>query len=76
MPTTRFPALRPERIVRALLACGLTVKRQRGSHVVLTKPGLRRPVVVAMHNRELPPGTVADIVAQADLKPEEFLKHV
>ena len=52
------------------------MKRQRGSHVVLTKPGLPRPVVVAMHNGELPPGTVADIVAQAGLTPEEFLKHV
>ncbi len=76
MPTTKMPALRPERIVRALVACGLVVKRQRGSHVVLTKPGLPRPAVVAMHNRELPPRTVADIVAQADVKPEEFLKHV
>jgi predicted RNA binding protein YcfA (HicA-like mRNA interferase family) len=71
-----MPALRPERIVRALEACGLVVVRQRGSHVVMTKAGLRRPVVVAQHNRELPPGTVADIVAQAGVSIEEFLKHV
>jgi hypothetical protein len=32
--------------------------------------------VVAQHNRELPPGTVADIVAQAGVSAEEFLKHV
>ncbi len=76
MPTAKMPALRPDRIVRALVACGLVVKRQRGSHAVLTKPGLPRPVVVAMHNRELPPHTVADIVAQAEVKPEEFLKHI
>ena len=71
-----MPALRPERIVRALVACGLVIKRQRGSHVVLTRPGLRRPVIVGMHNRELPPGTVADIIAQAGVSAEEFLKHV
>ena len=56
MPTAKMPALRPERIVRALVACGLVVKRQRGSHTVLSKPGLRRPVIVAMHGRELPQG--------------------
>jgi predicted RNA binding protein YcfA (HicA-like mRNA interferase family) len=71
-----MPALRAERIVRALEACGFVVTRQRGSHVVLTKPGLRRPVVVARRNRELPPGTVADIVAQAGVSAEEFLKYV
>jgi predicted RNA binding protein YcfA (HicA-like mRNA interferase family) len=76
MPVIRMPALRPERIVRALEACGLVVVRERGSHVVLTKAGLGRPVVVAMHNRELPPGTVSDIVRQADVSPEEFVKHV
>ena len=75
MPATRMPAIRPDRIVRAM-ACGLVVKRQRGSHVVLTKPRLPRPVVVAMHNRELPPGTVIDILRQADVSAEEFLKHI
>jgi predicted RNA binding protein YcfA (HicA-like mRNA interferase family) len=67
------PALRPNRIVRALEACGLTVKRQTGSHIILTKPSLRRPVVVAMHGRELPPAMVRDIITQAELTVEEFL---
>jgi predicted RNA binding protein YcfA (HicA-like mRNA interferase family) len=71
-----MPALRPDRIFRALVACGLVVKRPRGSHVVLTKPGLDRPAVVAMHNHELPPHTVADIIAHAGVTPEEFLKHI
>jgi predicted RNA binding protein YcfA (HicA-like mRNA interferase family) len=67
------PALRPQRIIRALERCGLTVKRQTGSHVILTKPGLRRPVPVAMHAGELPPAYVRDIIAQAELTVEEFL---
>jgi len=62
--------------VRALERCGLVVKRQSGSHVILTKPGLRRPVVVARHKVELPPRTVADIVAQAEVDRNEFLENL
>jgi len=76
MSTTRLPALRPDRIIRALVACGFVVQRQSGSHVILTRPGLERPVVVPQHRRELPPGFVADIVAAARLTREEFLRHV
>jgi predicted RNA binding protein YcfA (HicA-like mRNA interferase family) len=76
MSSPKLPALRSERVVRSLVACGLTVVRQRGSHVILTKPGLQRPVVVPQHRRELPPHTVAEILRQADVTPEEFLEHV
>jgi predicted RNA binding protein YcfA (HicA-like mRNA interferase family) len=50
------------------------VKRQTGSHVVLTKPGLKRPVVVSMHRKELPPGYVREIIAQAELTVEQFIE--
>lgn len=68
--------MRPERIVRVLLKCGLTLKHQTGSHAILTRPGLRRPVVVAMHNRELPARIVRDIIQQAGLTIAEFREHV
>ena len=50
--------------------------RQTGSHVLLWKPGLLRPVVIAKHNRELSAATVSSILRQADVSAEEFLKHV
>jgi len=72
----RLPALRPDRIIRALERCGFAVDHQTGSHAFLIKPGLRRPVIVARHRRELPPGTLAEILKQAELSPDEFLEHV
>lgn len=44
--------------------------------MILTRPGLDRPVVVPQHGRELPPGFVADIVTAARITREEFLRHV
>jgi predicted RNA binding protein YcfA (HicA-like mRNA interferase family) len=72
----RLPALRASVIVKALERAGFVVKRQTGSHVILTRAGLRRPVVVPMHRRELPRATVRDIITQAEITIEEFLKHL
>lgn len=72
----RLPALRAPVIVKALERAGFVVKRQTGSHVILTRVGLRRPVVVPMHRRELPRATVKDIITQAEITVEGFLKHL
>jgi predicted RNA binding protein YcfA (HicA-like mRNA interferase family) len=72
----KLPALRATEIITALERVGLVVKRQTGSHVILTKPGLRRLVVVPMHRRELPRGTVKDIIRQAELSIDEFLSNL
>lgn len=69
----KLPSLRPERILRALEKCGLTKQRQTGSHIILTKPGLRRPVVIADHNREVSGRTLEKLLRQAEITNEEFL---
>ena len=33
---------------------GFTVKRQKGDHIVLTKPGVPRPVVITTSPRKVP----------------------
>jgi predicted RNA binding protein YcfA (HicA-like mRNA interferase family) len=68
----RLPTLRAQEVVRALERSGFTVKRQTGSHVILAKPELHRPVVVPMHRRDLPRALVLDIIRQAGLTVDEF----
>jgi predicted RNA binding protein YcfA (HicA-like mRNA interferase family) len=72
----QLPSLRPAEIVKALERAGFIAKRQTGSHVILTKAGLRRPVVVPMHRGELPKGTVLAIIRQAGITPEQFTEHL
>jgi predicted RNA binding protein YcfA (HicA-like mRNA interferase family) len=33
---------------------GFTVKRQKGDHLILTKPGVKRPVVIKTSPRKVP----------------------
>ena len=72
----KIPALRTDRVVRALEACGFQRVRQRGSHLPLERPNRPTPVIIAMHKRELGPRMIRKIIAEAGLTREEFLEHI
>ncbi len=62
-------------LIKALAKTGFEPKRRKGSHVILvkeTKKG-KRAVVVPDH-REIDKGTLVEILRQAGLKKDEFLK--
>ena len=57
--------------VRKFERAGWTVARQRGSHVMLVKPGYEYTLSVPQHN-ELGPGLLRKLIRQADLTVEAF----
>jgi predicted RNA binding protein YcfA (HicA-like mRNA interferase family) len=71
----QFPALRPDKVLKALLRAGFFIHHTKGSHHFLKhpdKPELR--VTVAMHNADLKRKTLASIIRQAGYTPEDFLE--
>ena len=68
-----LPSLKPKELVAALERAGFQLKRQTGSHAILYKPGLRRPITVPLHPKDLPTGTLRAIIRQANLTVSEFL---
>ena len=48
-----------------------TIARQRGSHVMMVKPGYEYTLSVPQHN-ELGPGLLRKLIRQADLTIEAF----
>jgi predicted RNA binding protein YcfA (HicA-like mRNA interferase family) len=67
-----LPVLRPRDVVRAFEHLGWGVARQRGSHIVLTKPGVSVTLSVPDH-AEVARGTLRALIAKAGLTVEEFL---
>jgi predicted RNA binding protein YcfA (HicA-like mRNA interferase family) len=67
----RQPVVSGQRLIKALEAEGWNVARQRGSHVRLKKAGHRLALVVPLH-KELRKGTLAGILRDADLGPEDL----
>lgn len=71
----RLPVLSGHKILKALTKAGFEQKRIKGSHVILVKmiENQKRAVVVPLHN-EIDKGTLIEIIRQAGLKREGFLK--
>ena len=74
--TQRLPALRPQQVIRALERAGWQVHRQRGSHVSMHKQGVAFVITVPLHRRDMPRGTLRDIIKDAGLTVDEFLELV
>ncbi len=74
---TKVPSLDYHRIIAALQRAGWVVVRQKGSHMRLQKrlPNEVLKLTVPAH-RPVKRSTLAHILKQARLTPEEFLKYL
>jgi len=71
---SRLPAVKPPEVIKALQKAGFIIHHIKGSHYTLKQPETGRRVTVPYHRREMKPGTLANIIRQAGLTKEEFLK--
>jgi predicted RNA binding protein YcfA (HicA-like mRNA interferase family) len=70
----RVPSLRGRTGIAALERAGCYVRHVKGSHHVLRHPSKPRArVVVPVHRRDLPAGTLRGMIKQAGLTIDEFL---
>ena len=67
-----LPAVSGERAVRVFQKAGWIKDRQRGSHVILIKPGQAASLSVPQH-RELAPGTLRALIRAAGMSVDEFV---
>jgi predicted RNA binding protein YcfA (HicA-like mRNA interferase family) len=68
----KLPVLSGAEAVKAFERAGWRADRQRGSHVVMLKPGHIASLSVPQH-RELAPGTLRSLIRAAGMTVEEFL---
>ena len=69
---SQWRSTKARRVLAALLRIGWSIKRQSGSHRILSRPGWR-DVVFAFHDREeLGPRMLARIAKVTGLKPEDL----
>jgi len=67
-----IPLLRPSEVIKAFEKLGWSMARQRGSHIILTKPGNIATLSVPNHP-EVARGTLRSLIAKAGITVEEFL---
>ena len=67
-----LPAVSVREVVAALQKAGFVLQRQRGSHLILTKPGHALTLSVPDHH-ELKPGTLRALIRKAGLTVDGFV---
>ena len=69
---SQWPSTRARRVLAALLRIGWTIKRQSGSHRVLSREGWQ-DVVFAFHDRdEIGPRMLARLAKHTGLTPDDL----
>lgn len=72
----RLPALTPAELIRALQKAGFYVVRQTGSHVIMYKKGLLRPIPIPKHPKEFKRSLQNRIIKEAGFTIEEFSRFL
>jgi predicted RNA binding protein YcfA (HicA-like mRNA interferase family) len=67
-----LPEVSGRQAVAAFERAGFTISRQRGSHIIMTRPGHPATLSIPDHRR-LKPGTLRALIRKAGLSVEEFL---
>ncbi len=70
----KLPAATPKDVIGVLERCGWRLDRVKGSHHLYRHPDSINRVVVLLHVKDLPKGTLHGILADAGISREEFQK--
>jgi predicted RNA binding protein YcfA (HicA-like mRNA interferase family) len=61
-------------LIRVFELDGFTVSRQRGDHIVMTKPGVPRPVVIKTSPHQVPVTHIRTNLTTAGMSRERFFE--
>jgi len=70
--TPKLPALKPKKIIKILKEKGFQLDRIKGSHHIYYHPTSKKRVIVPVHKKELPKGTLMEILKQAGIKKDDL----
>lgn len=69
---SKLPSLTPEKVIKILQQKGFILDRVKGSHHIYYNPENKRRVTVPFHKRDLPIGTLKEILKQTGISKEEL----
>lgn len=72
----KLPSLTPQEVIKILEKKGFILERTKGSHQIFRHPETRKMVVIPYHKKDLPRGTLLEILKQAGISKEEIEEMV
>lgn len=74
MPARRIVPVDCRKLIRVFEADGFAVARTRGDHVAMTKPGIRRPLVIKKSPRMVPVTHIRTNMTTAGMSRERYFE--
>jgi len=68
---SKLPSLTSQEVIKILEKHGFHLLRSKGSHRIYYNPDTKKLVVVPYHKKDLPKGTLLEILKQAGISREE-----
>ncbi len=68
----RLPTLSSSDVIRLLKKKGFVLDRTKGSHHIYYNPGNNHRAIVPVHAKDIPKGTLMEILRQAGLDKEDL----
>jgi len=68
----KLPSLNPKDIINILEKNGFVLDRIKGSHHIYYHPESKRRVVMPFHKKDLPKGTLIEILRQAGFRKDDI----
>lgn len=73
MTSRKITPISHHKLVKVFEVDGFAVKRQKGDHLILTKPGVKRPVVVKTSPGKVPVTHILTNLRTAGMSRERYL---
>lgn len=68
----KLPSLTPLKIIKALEKKGFILDRIKGSHHIYYNQITKRRVIIPLHKKDIPKGTLLDILKEAGMSKDEL----
>ena len=69
---SKLPSITSQKVIKVLEKRGFVLERTKGSPYTYYNPETKRRVVVPVHKKDLPKGTLLEILKEAGLTREEL----
>ena len=68
----KLPSITSQKVIKILERKGFVLDRAKGSHRVYYHSESKRRVIISFHKKDLPKGTLMEILKQAGISKEEL----
>jgi predicted RNA binding protein YcfA (HicA-like mRNA interferase family) len=74
MPEKKITPIHYQDLIRVFERAGFTIKRKKGDHIIMTKEGIKRPLVIKTSPRRVPVTHIRTNMTTAGMTREEYFQ--